>query len=187
LLTQIIDSFFDSHDETFDSSFDLRLGNGEVIQLSESAIPGVSSNQTLAFVASQNALFVGDLVHHKAHAWLEGGIVNGKPTPSITSWIENLNNVSKDYSPSVQVYGGRGQTVALKEAIPAEIAYLKKADKIVSDFIKKLGAKSAELSTDKAQTHYAALTKEFEKAFPDYALSYMIQYGVYGLAQSKIK
>ena len=38
------------------------------------------------------------------------------------------------------------------------------------------------LTGDDAGTHYAALTDAAKAAFPDYALDYMITYGVYGLA-----
>jgi hypothetical protein len=42
------------------------------------------------------------------------------------------------------------------------------------------------LKAEGAGTHHEALKKEFEAAFPKHNLSYMIQYGIYGLAQSKL-
>ncbi len=173
-------------DVVFDQNYEIKLGNGETVELSELSSPGVSSNQTVAFIPSQNALVVGDLVHHKAHAWLEGGIVNGKPTPTIKGWIADLNELSNEFSSkNPTVYGGRGEVAPLSVAAKAQIAYLKKADSIVSKYVASLGSKKAELQSDKAGQHYVALQGLFEKAFPDYTLGYMIQYGVYGLVNSK--
>ncbi|MFY7941661.1 MAG: hypothetical protein ACOVOX_12210, partial [Burkholderiaceae bacterium] len=39
----------------------------------------------------------------------------------------------------------------------------------------------------KAPGHYAALKAGFEKEFPELKLSYLIEYGVYGLVNSKLK
>lgn len=69
-------------DITFGSSYDLRLRNGEVIQFRELSKPGISHNQTIGHIPSLIAVVVGDLVHYKAHAWIEGGIVNAKTTPT---------------------------------------------------------------------------------------------------------
>jgi glyoxylase-like metal-dependent hydrolase (beta-lactamase superfamily II) len=174
-------------DETFDKSLRLKLANGDTIDLVETGIAGVSTNQSVAFVPDANALIVGDLVHDKAHAWLEGGIVKGHATPSIASWIKNLELLKKDFGDDVKVFGGRGEAEMASVALDRQIAYLEKADEIVTSYVKKLGAKAKEeLTGARAGEHYAALTKEFEKAFPDYRLAYMIQYGVYGLANSKL-
>ncbi|HEU0113953.1 MAG TPA: MBL fold metallo-hydrolase, partial [Thermomicrobiales bacterium] len=64
-------------DQSFSGTTTLDLGSGKRVELRELAQPGVSSTQTVAFIPEVNALIVGDLVHHRAHAWLEGGIVNG--------------------------------------------------------------------------------------------------------------
>lgn len=32
-------------------------------------------------------------MHHKAHAWLEGGPVNGQPAPSMKGWIAALDEL----------------------------------------------------------------------------------------------
>ncbi len=160
-------------DITFAQNFDLRLGDGEVIRLQELKSPGVSSTQTIAIIPQLNALMVGDLVHHRAHAWLEGGIVDGKASPSIKGWIEDLEEVSSIANPGTMIYGGRGDVVTAEEAIPAQIKYLKKAAEVVTRFAKKSGDQTA------------AIQAELEKSFPEYGLSYMIQYGVYGLVQSK--
>jgi glyoxylase-like metal-dependent hydrolase (beta-lactamase superfamily II) len=176
----------DSIDQTFDQSLDLELKSGEHIQLSELSGPGVSSNQTVAYIPSNNALVVGDLVHDQVHAWLEGGIVNGKPTPTIASWIKDLNEVNEKFqNVNPVIYGGRGNARVLSQSIPAQISYLTKADEIVGRYVLALGERKVELTNDKSGVHFAALQKEFEASFPTYGLSYMIQYGVYGLAQSK--
>jgi len=175
-----------SLDLTFDRNFELVLRNGEKIRLKELNGPGVSSTQTVVSIASANALIVGDLVHHKAHAWLEGGIVDGKPTPTISSWIQELEGLSVRLgSKNPIVYGGRGEAVALNIALPQQITYLKAANKTVEDYVKNLGARRSELSGANSARHFGNIQKDLETQFPDYALGYMIQYGVYGLALSK--
>jgi hypothetical protein len=174
-------------DQTFIQDFSLILKNGEKIILLELSDPGVSSNQTVAYIEGINALIVGDLVHHKAHAWLEGGIVSGVATPTIGGWINDLKQLQQVFkTQNPIVYGARGESVKLNIATKKQISYLKASDKIVSSYIKKLGAKKAELKSEKAGTHYIALEKIFAKNFSDYQLSYMIQYGIYGLVNSKL-
>jgi glyoxylase-like metal-dependent hydrolase (beta-lactamase superfamily II) len=175
-------------DVTFDQTYDLRLKSGETITLRELAQPGVSSNQTVGSIPAVNAVIVGDLVHHNAHAWLEGGIVNGKPTPTLKGWIADLNELQSMFkdAPETVVYGGRGEAVKVNDAVKAQIAYLNKADTLVSKYVKGLGERKAELQGDKAGEHYKALQALFEKTFPTYGLGYMIQYGVYGLVNSKL-
>lgn len=173
-------------DITFDDKHDLQLDNGERLNLSELSGPGVSSTQTVAYIRSVNALVVGDLIHHNAHAWLEGGVVDGKPMPTISSWIKNVEELSTKFGEqNPKVYGGRGDAVRLSEAGPAQAAYLRKADQIVSDYAASLGERRAELTGAESQAHYANIQKAFEQAFPSYTLPYMIQFGVYGLALSK--
>lgn len=175
-------------DVVFDETYDLRLKNGESIILRELAQPGVSSNQTIASVGSLNAVIVGDLIHHGSHAWLEGGIVNGKPTPQIQGWIADLNELQAMFkdAPQTLVYGGRGDTVKLNEAVKAQVSYLTRADALVSNYVKGLKDRKSELLSDRAGEHYKALQAPFEQAFPSYGLGYMIQYGVYGLVNSKL-
>jgi glyoxylase-like metal-dependent hydrolase (beta-lactamase superfamily II) len=160
-------------DITFNQKYDLRLGNGEVIKLQELSSPGVSTNQTVAIIPQANAVIVGDLVHHKVHAWLEGGIVDGKATPTINGWILDLKELASIVKKGTMIYGGRGEVVAVEKAVPAQINYLKKANEVVTLFAKKLGDQTV------------AIQAELEKNFPGYGLSYMIQYGVHGLVQSK--
>lgn len=177
-----------SVDEVFETQHDLVLKTGEKISLLELGNPGVSSNQTVALIPGINALIVGDLVHHKAHAWLEGGIVAAKATPTLTSWKATLANLPKiTGQDSTLVYGGRGQTGTMAEVIPAQISYLEKAEVIVEKYLVGLGNKTSELSDPKlSQAHLASLTKKFEEAFPERNLSYLIQYGAYGLVFQKL-
>ena len=67
-------------DLTFRDELKLPTNAGEV-WLRELDHAGVSSTQTVGWVPAARALFVGDLVHHGVHAWLEGGIVDGAPKP----------------------------------------------------------------------------------------------------------
>jgi glyoxylase-like metal-dependent hydrolase (beta-lactamase superfamily II) len=159
-------------DISFDKSLDLRLDNGEVIRLQELSQAGVSSNQTVAFIDELKSVVVGDLIHHKAHAWLEGGIVNGKATPEIAAWKKSLKELLKLSVVGTKVLGGRGESADVKVAVDAQLNYLTKADEVVTRLAKKDNA-------------IALIQAEMEKAFPDYTLSYMIQYGVYGLVDSK--
>lgn len=163
-------------DITFDKSYTLTLSNGEKIKLTETGKAAISSNQTLVSIPSEKALIVGDLVHHKAHAWLEGGIVNGNPKPEMKSWIESLKALKKDFSKDTVVFGGRGEPAKVSEAVDAQVNYLQKLDSIVSEQVKKAG---------KGQEQYDVIQGLAEKAFPDYKLGYMIKYGVYGLVNSK--
>jgi glyoxylase-like metal-dependent hydrolase (beta-lactamase superfamily II) len=175
-------------DETFTGMHTLELEDGQTVELSELSEPGVSSTQTVAFIPELNALIVGDLVHHKLHAWLEGGIVNGQATPTLDGWIADLQELAERFAadPEPTVYGGRGEPAPLSVAVADQIAYLRKADQIVTDYVAGLGDKQAELSGDKAGEHYAAIQAELEKAFPDYAFPDMISFSVYGLVNSKL-
>ena len=79
-------------DVVFEGSLRLDLDGGAV-ELLELENAGVSSTQTVAWVADHEALIVGDLVHHRAHAWLEGGIVDGAPTPDLDGWRAALDEL----------------------------------------------------------------------------------------------
>ncbi len=121
---------------TFDGELELPLSNGDRIHLRELTGPGVSSTQTIALIGSVNALVVGDIVRHKAHAWLEGGIVAGQPGPTIPSWIDGLEEIQARYGKlNPTVHGGRGEPELLAVVIPQQIAYLKKADEIVASYV----------------------------------------------------
>jgi glyoxylase-like metal-dependent hydrolase (beta-lactamase superfamily II) len=175
-------------DETFTGTHTIELSDGKTVELSELSEPGVSSTQTVAFIPELDALMVGDLVHHQLHAWLEGGIVNGQATPTIEGWIADLQELETTFAadPEPTVYGGRGEPAPLAVAVADQIAYLEKADQIVTDYVAGLGDKKSELSSDKAGEHYAAIQAELEQAFPDYAFPDMIGFSVYGLVNSKL-
>src|SRR5215207_10815052 len=175
-------------DETFTGTHTIELSDGKTVELSELSQQGVSSTQKVAFIPELNALIVGDLVHHKLHAWLEGGIVNGQATPTIDDWIADLQELETTFAgePEPTVYGGRGEPAPLSVAVADQIAYLQKADQIVTDYVAGLEDKTSELSSDKAGEHYAAIQAELEQAFPDYAFPDMISFSVYGLVNSKL-
>src|SRR5215213_8527445 len=175
-------------DETFSDTMTIELNDGKSVELRELREPGVSSTQTVAFIPELNALLVGDLVHHQLHAWLEGGIVNGQATPTLDGWIRDLRELEREFAgdPEPTVYGGRGEPAPLSEAVADQITYLEKADQIVTDYVAGLGDKQAELSSDKAGEHYAAIQAELEQAFPDYAFPDMIGFSVYGLVNAKL-
>ena len=131
-------------------------------------------------------LVVGDLVHGRAHAWLEGGIGDGAPRPDIASWKRALAELSR--FGSVEVYGGRGEVLPLDVATKEQTTYLDAADSIVGSYVKALGPRRAELSDPKASgAHWKALSVKLSERFPSYALPYMVEYGVYGLALSKAR
>lgn len=166
-------------DQVFEGYQDLRLSSGEVIELSELSSPGVSSNQTVAYIPMIRALMVGDLVHAKAHAWLEGGIVNGKPVPTLKAWVRDLLEIDQRFAgqSGITLYGGRGQAGELHTLVREQIAYLNAANSLVANYAKNLNG---------ANPDYSVLTKQFEERFPEYQLSYLITYGAYGLFNSML-
>ena len=174
-------------DQTFIGQMNLVLRGGERIQLRELSQPGVSSTQTVASIKSINSVVVGDLVHHKAHAWLEGGIVNGKPTPTIDGWIADLKELASLYPEETLVYGGRGTTASLKVSVAEQIKYLQNAKNLVRKELKSLGAKAQEFKGANTAALYKELTKKFQAQFPNYDLAYMIEYGSYGLVQAELQ
>jgi glyoxylase-like metal-dependent hydrolase (beta-lactamase superfamily II) len=171
---------------TFEQRQVIRLKSGETLTLTELAQPGVSSNQTVVRIDKTGDLVVGDLVHHKNHAWLEGGIVNGKPKFDLAGWKADLAQLPQ--LGTGKVYGGRGQFANIKVAVAEQTAYLDKADAIVRNYINSLGNKVGELSDSAAQgAHHAAIQAEFVKAFPDHAMPDLVGYSVYGLVQANLK
>jgi glyoxylase-like metal-dependent hydrolase (beta-lactamase superfamily II) len=165
-------------DVTFEGDFELPLEGDVTVRLHELTHRGVSSTQTVAFVPQLNALVTGDLVHHKAHAWLEGGIVDGKPTPDLASWELALDELRA--FPEATVYGGRGEAGRVDLVVSAERAYLDRMNEIVTTYVANLADRS-ELDGPNAGEHYKRIAALASAAFPDYALPYMIEYGVYGL------
>jgi len=169
--------------ETFDDKKTIRLASGETITLFELANPGISSTQTVVRIDSTGDLLVGDLVHHNAHAWLEGGIVNGKPAPNIKSWIQAVDEL-KSIGGVKTVHGGRGESAELHVAVKKQKAYLSKVNAITTQYVNNLGEQKSELFNSETSTqHYKKLQSLIAAEFPDYQISYMIKYGIYGLAQ----
>lgn len=170
-------------DVTFEGDMDLALAGGVRVTLHELAHSGVSTTQTVVAVPAANALFVGDLVHHGAHAWLEGGIEGGKPRPDVAAWklaLEELRGF-----PGATVYGGRGREAKVEEVVPAQAEYLDRMDRIVTDYVAGLGPRRSELLGPKAGEHWKAITALAQKAYPERDLSYLVEYGVYGLALAR--
>lgn len=168
---------------TFSGRTTIKLKSGETLTLIELKNPGVATTQTVVRIDRTGDLVVGDLVHYRAHAWLEGGIAGDGPKPDLAKWraaVRELETLGKG-----KVYGGRGQVGRVKDVVAYQTDYLARADGIVSTYVS--AAPRSELSDPaKAQTHYQALQKLFEQQFPDAELPYLIGYGVYGLVNSKI-
>jgi glyoxylase-like metal-dependent hydrolase (beta-lactamase superfamily II) len=166
-------------DVTFRGTYSLPLEGGARVELTELKHPGVTVTQTVAYVPERQALIVGDLVHHGAHAWLEGGLREGKPAPDVAGWKAALDELSA--WKQATVYGGRGNSAPVAEAIDAQKRYLDGMVTVVNTYAAELGARKAELCGDAAGAHYGELAKRASAAFPEYTLPYMVQYGVYGL------
>ncbi|MDB5931374.1 MAG: Glyoxylase, beta-lactamase superfamily [Polaromonas sp.] len=170
---------------TFTGQQKITLKSGETITLIELRQPGVSSNQVVVRIDKTGDLVVGDLVHTRTHAWLEGGIVDGKPVPTLAGWKADLKELLK--LGHGKAYGGRGDFVPLQQAVAQQITYLDKADAIVNRYIESLGDNKPELSDPAKQAmHYSAIQAEFVKAFPGYAMPDLIGYSIYGLVQQKL-
>ena len=187
--TQVAKSFTDSSypaeahvDLTFEGNFLLPTERGH-IELHELRHAGVSSTQTVAWLPAQRALVVGDLVHHGAHAWLEGGIVRGVPAPDLVSWQAALEEL-RAY-PGATVYGGRGEAAPVEAAVDSMSRYLTTADRVVGEYVRDLPRAGEILRGPSAGPHWAALRTRMEAAYPEYELSYLVEYGVYGLALAK--
>ena len=163
----------------------IALKSGETITLTELAQPGVSTNQTVVRFDQTGDLAVGDLVHSRTHAWLEGGIVNGKPLPTLAGWKAGLAELPR--LGTGKVYSGRGAFVPVAQAVAEQTAYLERADAVIQGYIQRLGSKAAELADPARQAaHYQAIQAEMVQAFPTYAMPELVGYSVYGLVQQKL-
>jgi glyoxylase-like metal-dependent hydrolase (beta-lactamase superfamily II) len=176
---------------TFSGQLTVRLKSGETLSLFELKNPGVASTQTVVRLDRSGDLIVGDLVHYRAHAWLEGGIVDGAPRPDLAKWRAAVGELSAlgGANKAARVYGGRGDAGAVAEVVAFQQDYLARADALVTGYVAQAGAAGlAELRDPaKAQAHYAALQRRFEQQFPGLKLPYLVGYGVYGLVNSKLK
>jgi glyoxylase-like metal-dependent hydrolase (beta-lactamase superfamily II) len=172
-------------DVTFEGDLALPLEGGAQVRLHELAHRGVSSTQTVAFIPKSNALVVGDLVHHEAHAWLEGGIVDATrgPEPDLASWKLALDELRA--FEGATVFGGRGAPAKVTDAVNAQQAYLDRTSDVIRAYLETLDGPTSELAGPNAGTHYARIATLVSEAFPGYAYPYLIEYGAYGLA-SKI-
>ncbi len=174
-------------DVTFDDAYELPLQGAE-LTLRRLERAGISSTQTVAYAPSagaSGALFVGDLVHHGAHAWLEGGIVEGAPRPDLASWRAALEEL-RSFPAATVVYGGRGEAAAVSAAVPAQQEYLSAAELTVDRYLAGLGARRSELADPAAaQAHYVAIEEELARQMPQRKLAYLVRYGVYGLVQAR--
>lgn len=146
---------------------------------------GVSSTQTVAHVPGARALIVGDLVHHGAHAWLEGGIVDGRPNLDVDAWKAALDELKAYHG--VTVYGGRGEPAPLEAAVRDQQAYLAKARALTHDYLVALGERRSELEGPEAGRHHQAIAERLAAAFPGYALPYMASYSIYGLVAAELR
>jgi glyoxylase-like metal-dependent hydrolase (beta-lactamase superfamily II) len=192
--TQIAKSFteesypkFEAIKTTFIGKSQISLKSGETLTLIELKNPGVASTQTVVRIDRTGDLVVGDLIHYQAHAWLEGGIVQGNAKPDLKAWrdaVSELPSLVKDAGNS-KVYGGRGSVGTVTQVVDFQRNYLEKADLLVEQYVKR--SSSADLKdASQAQKHYAALQAIFEKELPRHALPYLIGYGIYGLLNSKV-
>lgn len=170
--------------ETFTGERVIELASGETITLIELENAGISTTQTVARIDATGDLIVGDLVHHNAHAWLEGGIADGTTVVDLEGWKAALAEL-----PALgnTVYGGRGgQAVPVADAVADQTEYLDEILELVDAYIAELGDRVSELSDDNAASHYAILQERAAAAFPERDLSYLIGYGIYGLVNSRL-
>lgn len=166
-------------DLTFRGSYRLPLEGGAQVELTELRHSGVATTQTVAYLPRRQALLVGDLVHHRAHAWLEGGIREGKAVPDLAAWREALEEL-KAWK-GATVYGGRGESAPVETAVAEQQRYLEAMEALVKAYAEELGSRKAELCGSEAGPHYQTLQQRAANTFPEYALPYMVGYGVYGL------
>jgi len=168
--------------ETFPGpSTTLKLASGETITLFALQHAGVAAHQLVARIDATGDLIVGDLLQHNAHAWLEGGIVDGKPTPDLDAWVGAVGELPALASghPNAKVYGGRGEFVPVSVAVPAQQAYLRDALSITKAAVRAAGNVCG--PSQALPATMAAVEKRLVEAYPQYKLPYIVHYSVYGL------
>ncbi|WP_437288384.1 MBL fold metallo-hydrolase [Sorangium sp. So ce406] len=168
-------------DVTFEGAYDLPLEAGAVA-LRELDHAGVTTTQTVAIVPSAGALVVGDLVHYRAHAWLEGGLRDGQPSPDLASWRAALDELLE--FDGLTVHGGRGAAAPVRAAVEEQKAYLTGMEALVERYVASLGERKSELAGPEAPSHHKKLAELASAEFPDHELAYLVEYGVYGLANA---
>lgn len=162
-------------DDTFSGRHQLDLAGDLTIELVELAHSGVSSTQTVAWIPATSDLIVGDLVHHGTHAWLEGGIVDGAPQPDLSAWKSTLAELLS--FEGATVHGGRGESAPVADAVASQTDYLDQIQTLVDDYL--AGLDPAELADP--TPHFAPIAEQAAARFPERALAYLVDYGVYGL------
>ncbi len=178
---------FENVQNTFEGKYVIKLKSGETLTLFQLKNPGISSSQVVVRVDKTGDLIVGDLVHHNAHAWLEGGLVDGKPYADIAAWkaaLTELYYISADY-PNAKVYGGRGEFVSVSEAVSKQQLYLSKVESIVDAYV--LSHADALRQAKDMSKHYDEITALVSREFPEYKYDYMVKYSVYGLLDTRKK
>lgn len=181
---------FENVKTTFDTSKTIKLKSGETITLFALDNPGVAAHQVVVRIDQSGDLIVGDLVHTKAHLWLEGGLIDGKPRPDLKRWSDAVGELPRLSSgkPNAKLHGGRGEVIKVTDAVPEQQAYLAKAQSLVADYVSELGERKNELADpEKQDAHYKELERRFSDSFPDYKLPYMIGYSIYGLVNAMIE
>lgn len=168
----------------FSGTYVITLKSGETITLSELATPGIASTQTVVRFDATGDLAVGDLVHYQNHAWLEGGIVDGAVVPTLDGWKAGLREL--EGLSDGMVYGGRGAFGKVADVVPAQIAYLVAADRIVGAYVNGLADKAELTAPETSGAHYAAIQAQLVAAFPDYSFPDLVSYSVYGLVNQKL-
>jgi glyoxylase-like metal-dependent hydrolase (beta-lactamase superfamily II) len=180
---------FENVKSTFSGQQVIKLKSGETLTLFELKNSGVTNDQVVVRIDRTGDLVVGDLLTHGTHAWLEGAIVNGKPHADLAQWQAALGELPalSTGHPKAKVYGGRGDFVPVAQAVKDETAYLAKADAIVSTYVAGVDDKASLTNPATSQTHYAAITKQFVDAYPQYKLPGMVTFSVYGLIGTKLQ
>jgi len=172
----------DAVKQTFSGpSITLKLASGETITLFALKHPGVAAHQVVARIDATGDLIVGDLLQHNAHAWLEGGIVNGKPAPDLDGWVSAVGELPALASghADAKVYGGRGEFVPVSVAVPAQQAYLRDTLSIARTAVRASG--SACNTSQASPATMEVVEQKLIEAYPQYKLPYVMHYSVYGL------
>lgn len=160
---------------------------GIKIDLIEIKTAALAETHNVVYVESANALFVGDLIHYKAHAWLEGPVATGKSEFNVKNWLKVLDRLEELFPAETKVYAGRGEVAELAVTLQAQRAYLLKAKDIVDEYVARKELSKQNLTREKISQASQDLRAMFEAAFPDYDVSYMIEYGIYGMLQSSLE
>lgn len=168
-------------DQTFETALTVELeGTDLPLELSVLDHGGVTTTQTVARIGDE--VFVGDLVAEQTHAWLEGGIVDGAARPDLGAWSAALDETLALVGPDAVIHPGRGAAASAGVVLPAQRDYLADAEEIVRAVLAEEADPVATLSGEQAGAVYGRITERLAAAHPGHAHSYLVTYGVYGLA-----